>query len=316
VTSPELSIIIVNWNSGPHLLKCIEAIRASNIQTPHEVLIVDNASTDDSLSKVEVEKPISNLRIVRNSENRGFGQACNQGAALTTSDFVLFLNPDAEVTPGAIDRLIQTIRTDSRIGAVGPRIVNSDGSVQVSVFYSPPRAWHTVLWQLKLYHLLPKRIRGNVLLGWHWKHDEKRDVPMIIGAAMLLRREVIDSLGGFNEKFHMYSEDNELCWRMTKANWRIVFDPSGVVTHHGGKSSARRWTEEERIGVQLESEFRFTNLALSRSSLIANQFANCGVVFLQILARRLIGKTDQRLEVINVIHRQNLKRILRNETPQ
>ena len=317
MNSPELSIIIVNWNSGHHLQKCIESILASDTRTSFEVVIIDNFSTDHSLSEVEANDSLSSsLQIIRNPDNRGFGAANNQGFALTNSNFVFLLNPDAEVAPGTIDRLIETARSDSRIGSVGPKIINPDGSVQTSVFFNPPSAWHTFFWQLKLYHLLPTRIRGSLLLGRHWAHDEKRDVPMIIGAAMLLRREVVNSLGGFDERFHMYSEDNEFCWRMKQSNWRIVFEPSGLVTHHGGQSSARRWTEEEKMRIQLEAEFQFTQLALSRFSLIANQLANYTVASLQGLARRLTGQTDQRLKTVREIHRQNLGRACKSKTPQ
>jgi N-acetylglucosaminyl-diphospho-decaprenol L-rhamnosyltransferase len=99
-------------------------------------------------------------------------------------------------------------------------MLNPDGSVQTSVFFNPPRVWHTILSQLWLYRLLPPRIRGELLLGWHWSHDRERSVPMLGGAAILAKREMIEEVGGFDERFHMYAEDNEWCWRITKSNWR------------------------------------------------------------------------------------------------
>ena len=90
-----------------------------------------------------------------------------------------------------------------------------------------------MLSQLWLYHLLPQRIRGELLLGWHWKHDRERFVPMLGAAAIMARREMIEEVGGFNERFHMYAEDNEWCWRITKSHWRLMFVPEAVVLHHG-----------------------------------------------------------------------------------
>ena len=195
----DLSIIIINWNGGSLLTRCVETIVTSAPQTTYEIVIVDNASEDDSLNQLrasEISAPLiasGQLRIVVNPENRGFGAANNQGFSLTTSRFVFMLNLDTEVRPGTIDRLIEKLNADQTIGACGPRIVNTDGSLQVSVFFSPPRVWHTLLSQLWLYHLIPRRMRGELLLGWHWDHDRERAVPMLGGAAIMARREMIDT---------------------------------------------------------------------------------------------------------------------------
>ena len=149
----DLSIIIVNWNGSSLLTRCVETIVNSKPTTTYEILVVDNASEDDSLAQLrasEVAAPLfagGQLRIFNNSENRGFGAANNQAFALTTSPYVFLLNLDTEVSPGTIDTLMNRITSDSRIGACGPRILNFDGSVQTSVFFNPPCVWHTVLSQ-------------------------------------------------------------------------------------------------------------------------------------------------------------------------
>lgn len=320
VAVPELSIIIVNWNGGDLLTHCVESIVTSRTQAPFEVIIVDNASTDDSLARLQASATSASLlskgqlRIIRNSENVGFGRANNQAFALTDSRFVFLLNPDAEVAPDAINVLLDTINSDTKIGGCGPKILNADGSTQTSVFFNPPCAWHTFLWQLKLYSLLPRSIRGEILLGRHWSHNHKRDVPMLIGAALLLRRDVIEQVGGFNEDFHMYGEDNELCWRIARAGWRLIFEPAAVVVHHGGVSATKRWSPMEQLRVKLEAGFRFEQLALTRRGLIANQLANYLVVSAQVGARRILGARRipglefAELALIKTIHRQNLKR--------
>ncbi|PWT96237.1 MAG: hypothetical protein C5B55_00250 [Blastocatellia bacterium] len=315
MTAPQISIVIVNWNTGDLLQRCVESVAKSRLSLPFEIIVVDNASYDDSVASLRESAAslLSNqqLRIIQNSDNIGFGRANNQAFALTRSPFVFLLNPDAAVEPDAIQTLLETLQSDGRIAASGPKIVNPDGSTQVSVYFAPPTFWHTFMWQLKLYTILPRRIRGELLLGPHWAHDRKRDVPMFIGAALLVRREVIDQVGGFDEQFEMYAEDHEWCWRMRQAGWRLVFNPSATVMHHGGISSAKRWSHDEKVRVRLNAGFRFEQLALSRSMLIANQIANCAVVSLQINYRRILGRDISPLKLVREVYRQNLQRSLK-----
>src|ERR1051325_9657322 len=204
----DLSIIIINWNGGRLLTRCVETIVSSAPKVSYEILVIDNASSDDSVDELRARDLVApiiasdQLRIIFNSENRGFGAANNQAFALTDSPFVFLLNLDTEVPAGTIDTLIDKLKSDRTIGACGPRILNPDGSLQTSAFFSPPRVWHTVLSQLWLYRLLPRRIRGELLLGGHWQHDRERTVPMLGGAAIMARREMIEEVGGFDESFH------------------------------------------------------------------------------------------------------------------
>lgn len=318
----DLSIIIVNWNGGSLLTRCIETIVSSAPKVTYEIVIIDNASQDDSLAQLrasEVAAPMiasQQLRIFNNSENRGFGAANNQAFALTDSPFLFLLNLDTEVSPGTIDTLIGKLTSDPSLGACGPKILNSDGSLQVSAFFNPPRVWHTVLSQLWLYLLLPRRIRGELLLGWHWKHDRQRCVPMLGGAAFMARRKMIEEVGGFDERFHMYAEDNEWCWRITKSDWRLMFVPEAVVVHHGAQSSSKRWSSSERLRVRLAAGFKFEHQVLPRWRLAANQLANYLVVTVQIVGRKLLGIEHPELQVIREMHREHLKRSLRNHLPE
>jgi len=315
---PELSIIIVNWNGGNLLRRCVETIVSSQPAASYEVVIIDNASADDSLDQLHTSALLAplfanqQLRVFNNSENRGFGAANNQGFALTDSPFLFLLNLDTEVRPGTIDTLLRTIKSDPRIGVCGPKILNTDGSLQISAFFNPPRVWHTILSQLKLYQLLPPRIRGELLLGRHWDHDRLRSVPMLSGAAMLARREMIDEVGGFNEKFHMYSEDTEWCWRITQANWKLMFVPDAVLLHHGAESSKKRWSSQERLKVRLEAGYNFEHTVLPRWRVTANQLTNYVIVCTQIAGRKLIGASAPELYWVREIHREHLKRSLKN----
>lgn len=310
----ELSIIIINWNGGNLLTRCIESIISSDPKTTYEIVIIDNASQDNSLAELRAWKVVApmiageQLRIFSNSENRGFGAANNQAFALTNSPFVFLLNLDTEVSPGTIDTLIEKLKSDPKIGACGPKILNPDGSLQVSVFFNPPCVWHTVLSQLWLYRLLPRRVRGELLLGGHWNHDRERSVPMLGGAAIMARREMIEQVGGFNERFHMYAEDNEWCWRITKSGWRLLFVPEAVLLHHGAQSSGKRWSSIDRMRVRLRAGFKFEHESLPRWQVAANQLANYLVVTVQITGRKLLRIQHPELSVIREMHREHLKR--------
>lgn len=312
--SPELSIIIVNWNAGDLLRRCIQSIIESGPQISYEIVVVDNASQDESLAllRADYAELLLNdrLRVVTNSENRGFGPANNQAFALTTTPFVFLLNPDTEIFPGTIDTLIAIMRSDHRIGACAPKIINPDGSLQISVFHNPPRVWQTLLSNLKLYLLLPRRLRGELLLADHWDHNRRRLVPMVSAAAILARREMIEEVGGFDERFQMYAEDNEWCLRITRAGWHLMFEPAGIVMHHGSQSASQRWPELQKKRVQLEAGYLFQNHVLPRWRVVLNQLANYLIISAQVGWRSIRGINAPGLQLQQKVYGENLKRSL------
>lgn len=314
--SAELSIIIVNWNAGELLRRAVESVVASPPSLAYEVVVVDNASTDESLALLRESGAASalggRLRVVINAENRGFGRANNQAFALTRAPLLLLLNPDTEVTRGSVDRLAETLRSDARAGAVGPKLLNADGSVQVSVWRNPPAAWEMLLTASRLHKLLPRRLRGELLLAEHWDYSRRRAVEMLSGAAMLLRREVIDEVGGFDERFHMYGEDNEWCLRMRRAGWKLLFEPEAVVKHRGAASSLKRWDSLEKQRVQSEALLRFQRHCLTRRRRITNLATACALLALQRAVRRLRGRERRDVEQTLRLYAADLKRALRD----
>lgn len=314
--SAELSIIIINWNGGELLRHCVESILRERPSIEYEVLVIDNASSDESLSSLRTSEAAAalaeRLRIVENAENRGFGRANNQAFALTSSPLIFLLNPDTEVTEGSIDRLIQIVRSGERVGAVGPKLLNADGSTQVSVWRNSPAAWETLLTGLRLHKLLPRRVRGELLLAEHWDYSRRREVGMLSGAAMLVKREVIEEVGGFDERFHMYGEDNEWCSRITRAGWKLVFEPAAVIMHHGARSSSKRWDSLEKLRVQTEAQLCFQRQTLTRSRRIRSLAASCFMLSLQRAVRRLRGRERRDVEQTLRLHMADLKRALRD----
>lgn len=314
----KLSIIIVNWNGGDLLRRCVESIIQSPPSVPYEVMVVDNASTDDSVSwlrsnDVKVRLGEVPLHVIENPNNVGFSKANNQAIAHSKAPLLLLLNPDTEVMPGAIDTLIATLKSDERTGACGPRLINPDGSLQVSVWQNPLTAWAILISGLGLYRLIPKRLRGEVLLGGYWDHARRRAVPMVCGAAILTKREVIDTVGGLDERFHMYSEDVEWSFRVRKAGWQLIFEPAAIVKHYGGQSSQQRWTDREKMRVLHEAHVRFQRDHLPRRHLFANLLANCFVLSLQQPWRRIRRIPADDIDPALEVYRAHLKQALRGK---
>lgn len=288
----DLAIIIVNWNGGDFLRRCLDSLAQFPPRAPHEVIVVDNASTDGSRELLQSRKEV---RLIANSENVGFGRANNQAFAGSDSPLLFLLNSDAEVHQGAIDKLLATIREDGKIGAVGPRLINPDGSLQPSVWRNPLTPFEMIVTALRLHRLLPERLRANLLLGFHWDHSHRRSVRMLSGAALLVRRTMIDDIGGFDERFHMYGEDSEWALRMVRGGWLMLFEPTATVTHHVGKSSANRWTDLEKREREYQGFFQLQRLHFTRRLALANLLTGYGLSLIRqawlTLRRRPLDET-------------------------
>lgn len=305
----ELSIIIVNWNGGALLRRCIESLTRHPPGMSWEIILVDNASTDDSMDWVR-SRDLSNVRVIENSENLGFGGANNLAFGLSSAPLLFLLNNDAEVRPGTIDRLIATINSDARVGACGPRVVNPDGTLQVSVLRNPPTPWEMIVTALRLYRLMPRKIRGELLLGHHWDHARRRRVNLLFGAAILVKREVINEVGGFDERFHIYGEDYEWCLRIVRGGWQLVFEPAAIVVHHGGHGTKQRWPERDRLLAQQEAFFLFCRTSLSRWHQLANLVTMYALLLLQLAWRKLTGQEVGEEKLLLRLRSAELKRLV------
>jgi GT2 family glycosyltransferase len=313
--SAELSIIIVNWNGGDLLRRTVESVVAAPPSVEYEVVVVDNASSDDSLARLRASAAAASLgarlRLFENAENLGFGRANNQAFGATSAPLLLLLNPDTEVTKGSIDILIRTVRAGERVGAAGPKLLNADGSVQVSVWRNSPAAWEALLTGFRLHRLLPRRVRGDLLLAEHFDYSRRRAVGMLSGAAMLVRREVVEQVGGFDERFHMYGEDNEWCLRITRAGWLLMFEPAAVVMHHGAASSVKRWDSLEKMRVQSEAYLLFLRRSFPRGRRARLLAASCLLLALQRAVRRATARERRDVEQTLRLFAADLRRALR-----
>ncbi len=228
---PLLSTIIVTYNTRQMTLDCLRALADDTQGIDHEIFVVDNASTDNTAAAVREEFPY--VHFIQNEKNLGFGAANNQALKLAKGEFILLLNSDAFPKPGAIPTLIKELQQQPKAGLIGPRLLNPDGSMQLSCykFPSPGRAWAENLW---LAAAFPKSAMGDYR---RWPHDVPRVVDWVIGACILLRREVYERVGGFDERFFMYAEESDWQLRIKLAGWQIAFTPHAQVTHLAGASA-------------------------------------------------------------------------------
>jgi hypothetical protein len=205
-------------------LECLRALESALDGTAAEVITVDNGSTDGSAEAIQAAFPTA--QVIANKQNAGFGAANNQGMQVARGRYLLLLNTDAFPEKGALAELIAFLDEHPKAAVAGPRTLNKDGSLQVSCykFPTPSHAWKENLWLSRGYS--------------DWPHDTVREVEFVIGACMLVRREVFEQIGGFDEKFFMYSEEADWQRRMRDRGWKVMFVPSARVTHLGGASGA------------------------------------------------------------------------------
>ncbi len=233
---PDVSIILVNWNTRDLLLRSLQSIHDTKGDIEAEVIVVDNASTDDSVAQARAHFPTT--IILQNEENTGFAQANNQGMAIATAPFLLLLNTDAFLHAGALANMLSHLRSQPRAGALGCKLLYEDGSLQRSCSAFPTVA--TELWQALFLDRLfaSSRIFGKYMMTW-WDMNDAREVDVVMGACMLLRREAIEQVGGFDTGFFMYSEEVDLCYRLKQAGWQVHYTPDAVATHIWGGSARK-----------------------------------------------------------------------------
>ena len=229
----DLSVVILNWNVRDLLQQCLKSLTTAHDPFSTEVIVVDNASSDDSVAMMRAEFP--DVRLVVNTTNRGYAGGNNDGIAAATRRYVLILNPDTQAVGDALSTLATYADAHPDVGVVAPQLLNADGSVQ-----SSRRRFPTLMTALfESTWLQPIAPRG-VLRDYYVldrADDETQEVDWAVGACLLVRRQVIQQVGALDEEFFMYSEEMDWCRRIQQAGWRIVYLPQAQVIHHMGKSS-------------------------------------------------------------------------------
>ena len=232
-----VSIIVVNWNTSALLRDCLLSIRAET-KASHQVIVVDNASSDGSAAMVRAEFP--DVALIANADNRGFAGANNQGLRVATGRNVLLLNPDTIVLDGAIDRMLTWLDRNPDVGCVGCQVLEGPGVIQRTCFADPTPARQMIV-ELGLMRLA----RWIPAFGQPWYSDwdrrTVRNVDVVSGMFMLVPRAVLERVGLLDDAFFLYAEEADWCRRIRKAGWRCVFAPVAQIVHldGGGKSTAQ-----------------------------------------------------------------------------
>jgi GT2 family glycosyltransferase len=225
-----VDVVVVSYNNRETLRGCVEGLAHDR---ELNVIVVDNASPDDSLAS------IADLELTRLPQpaNGGFAQACNAGAKLGTAPFVLFLNPDATITPAAIRTLASVLEAPG-IGAAGPLINAADGTLELSQRRFP-RLRSTFAHALFLNQLFPRATWSSELVTDPHAYERAASPEWISGACLMTRRDLLERLGGWDERFFLYCEDKDLCRRIRDLGFDIRFEPTARAQHVGGASAPR-----------------------------------------------------------------------------
>src|SRR3954469_13536379 len=232
---PDLSVVVVNYNAGEYLGRCVASVFSVSSGIEAEVLVVDNASHDGSAVAAARREP--RMRLIANPENRGLSAAWNQGARETSAPWILFLNPDAEVSSGELSTFLKVAGDRPDVAVVGPLIRNPDGSI-----YESGRVFPTVGQAVGHAFLGPFRQDNRFSRAYRqsdWDRRSEREVDWVSGAAMLVRRSAFEEIGRFDEGFWLYGEELDLSTRLRAAGWSVLFSAELGAAREGGLSTGR-----------------------------------------------------------------------------
>jgi GT2 family glycosyltransferase len=231
----DLSVVIVSWNTRKILRDCLLSVYRETA-VPFEVIVVDNASEDGSVEMVRRE--FAGVRLIVNEKNAGFARANNQALAVAEGRYAVLLNSDTIVLDGALDKLIRFADAHPEAAAVGPRVLNSDMSLQRTCFMFPS-ILNLALASTHLYKIFGRnRFFGRERMG-DWQRDSVREVDVVTGCCIIVRRRYMEQVGMLDEDYFMYGEETDWCYRFRQAGYKVLFTPEAQIIHLGGASSRR-----------------------------------------------------------------------------
>jgi N-acetylglucosaminyl-diphospho-decaprenol L-rhamnosyltransferase len=234
----DVSVVVVTWNALPWLEQCLESVRG------REVVVVDHGSTDGTVEFVRERFP--EVRVIE-QENKGMGGGNNAGMRAAGGRYFFLLNSDAWVVDDGLDKLIAFADANPEAAVVGPKLLNTDGTLQRSV-RGEPTVWRLATEYLFIRKLAPRSKRLNPLYRGDFGHDRVAEVDWLFGPALLVRREAADAVGLFDEDFFMFSEEVDWMTRFRRAGWTVMFYPDAEVVHVGGASHGGRMYVENLRG--------------------------------------------------------------------
>lgn len=270
----DLSILIVSWNCRADLLNCLASLIEGARGVEHEILLIDNASSDDTCRQVATQYP--RVIMTCNQHNAGFAGGNVQAMTQAQGQYLLLLNPDTLVPPDGLRKLLDFAKAHPEAGIIGPKLVYGDGRLQHSC-RNFPTITAAIFRNTFIGSLFPHARAKSTYLMEDWDHSEMRSVDWISGACMLVRRECFEQIGPLDTGFFWGSEDVDYCWRAHKANWQVLYTPEPVITHLVGRS-----TDKARLRTIIRTHRSMYRLY---SKHIARNFLERGLVWLGVWLR-------------------------------
>tara|TARA_A100001011_G_C14315847_1_gene847939 strand:- start:2316 stop:4367 length:2052 start_codon:yes stop_codon:yes gene_type:complete len=231
----KVSIVIVSYNVKDFITQCIRSIYKSNLnKNDYEIIVIDNDSHDDTVLTIEEE--FQEVIIIKNDNNEGFSKAVNKGVDASKGKNICIINPDVIIKNDTLSNLLTKIECNEKIGAIGPRVINTDGTIQHSCKRSFPTPVNSLFRLFKLDKLFPKnKIFGNYNLTY-LNIDKEHEVDVLSGAFMLIPRKIFNLVDGFDERFFMFGEDIDLCHKIKDQGYKIIYSPITEIIHYKGES--------------------------------------------------------------------------------
>ena len=230
----DVSVIIVNWNTAQVTCDCLRSVYEQTRGVSYEVIVVDNASSDDSVEVIKRDYP--QVILIENNENRGFAAANNQGMVIAKGRYVLLLNSDTIILDNAIAKTLEFAKNLPDAAVVGCKVLNPDRTLQPTCFMFPS-VLNMLLSTTYLYKIFPNsKFFGRERMSW-WDRSDVREVEVVTGCFMLVRREAMKQVGMMDERFFMYGEETDWCYRLKQEGWNVMFTPDAQIIHLGGASS-------------------------------------------------------------------------------
>ncbi len=231
----DISIVIVGWNAQRYLELCLDSLIAAAPRRSMEVIVVDNASTDGTVAMIEARYPW--VKLIKSPENLGFSRGNNLGIRQCSGRYIALVNPDVQVLPGCLDTLADFLDQNPKVGNVGPRVLNPDGTLQSSCRRFPT-LWNNFCSATGL----ASAFKGSRFFAgehmFYFAHDRMMAVNVLVGCFSMIRRETFESIGLLDEGLFMYGDDVDWCRRAWNADWQVVFFPGAQAIHDRGKITA------------------------------------------------------------------------------
>lgn len=269
-SNPDVTVIVVNYNTGHLLGRMFAALKEATNALAAEIIVIDNASRDDSTALLRSK--YSNVKLIENSNNVGFGRANNQAVHFARGRYILLLNTDAFVSPDTLQKTVDYMDEHPKCGVLGVKLVGEDGSLQPSCRYFPT-PWNVFLTRTGLQRFFP---RTRLVDDVSWDHASVRECDWVPGCYYLVRRAVIDNVGLFDPRYFLYYEEVDHCREVHRAGWSVVFYPFAQVIHLGGesaKSDGALSTSGRQIStLQLESEMLYFRKFFGLKGLLGSIF--------------------------------------------